>query len=129
MDEAALEKYTLHVDRDLPYAYAKKAQIDAPIHTDPGFANSIGLPDIILQGTCTLAKSVNSILTGLGWLSPGDIKRVSAKFTGMVVPPADLAVRILKKEVDRIHFDVVNEKGAGVIKGGQIILSKIKPKK
>jgi hypothetical protein len=32
----------------------------------------------------------------------------------------------LKKETDRLYFDVVDEKGDGIIKGGQIILSETK---
>ena len=96
---AILEK-GLTVDARLPYAYAEKAKIDASIHTDPVFAKKIGLPNIILQGTCTLAKSVNTILNTRNGQPTLKIRRISAKFTGMVVPPASLNVRILTSEQD-----------------------------
>lgn len=113
---------TIEIDKSLPYDYAKKAEIDAPIHTDPKFAKAIGLPDIILQGTCTFAKAVNVILNKELNNDIGKIKSVSTKFTGMVVPPDRIAVRLLKREKGVLYFDVVNKKNSHVIKGGQIIL-------
>ena len=110
----------LKIDRDLPFKYAKKAEIDAPIHTDPKFAKSLGLPDIILQGTCTFAKSVGMLLLKELDDDATKIKSVSAKFTGMVVPPNQIRVRLLKRDTDCLYFDVLNNKGQTVIKGGQI---------
>ena len=85
--------------------YAKKAEIDAPIHTNPKFAKSIGLPDIILQGTCTFAKSVSLILLKELNNEAKQIKSVAAKFTGMIVPPNKITVRLLKKEVVYVCAD------------------------
>lgn len=122
MEEAAIWKESIDVNKDLPYTYAKKAEIDAPIHTNPEFARSIGLPDIVLQGTCTFAKSMNVILSKEFSDDMSKINSISAKFTGMVVPPNQITVRLLKKDENLLYFDVLNKKGEAVIKGGQVML-------
>ncbi len=122
IDEKAIWEEKIIIDKLLPYSYAGKTEIDAPIHTNPKFAKSIGLPNIILQGTCTFAKSVNLILSKENDEKPYKIKSVSAKFTGMVVPPNMITVRLLKKEKNTLSFDVFNNEKKAVIKGGQIIL-------
>lgn len=110
------------IKSSLPYTYAEKTQIDADIHTNPKFAKSIGLPDIILQGTCTFAKAVNLILAEEFETNSYQIKSVSAKFTGMLVVPNKINVRLLKKENKILKFDVLNKKGKSVIKGGEILI-------
>jgi len=122
IDETYIWQETIKIDQRLPYTYAKKAEIDAPIHTNPKFAKSIGLPDIILQGTCTFAKSVSLILLKELNNEAKQIKSVAAKFTGMIVPPNKITVSLLKKEADALYFDVLNDKNEAVIKGGQILL-------
>ncbi len=110
----------IDIDKLLPYTYAEKTGIDAPIHTNPKFAKSIGLPDIILQGTCTFAKAVNLILAEEFDNNSYQIKSVSAKFTDMLVVPNKITVRLLKKENKILKFDVLNKEGKTVIKGGEI---------
>ncbi len=115
-------KKEIHIDKLLPYIYAEKAEINAPIHTNPKFAKSIGLPDIILQGTCTFAKAVNIILEEMSDDNGSKIKSVSAKFTGMLVVPNKITVRLLKIENKIFKFDVLNNEGKGIIKGGEVVL-------
>jgi len=110
---------TVSIDEKLPYAYAAKAGIDAPIHTDPEFARSIGLPDIILQGTCTFAKAVSVIINEPAFGFEG-VAGVSANFTGMLVAPNEIEVRVLFHSDDRLVFDVLDKDGQAVIKGGNI---------
>lgn len=110
----------IDIDGSLPYTYAEKTEIDADIHTNPKFAKSIGLPDIILQGTCTFAKAVNLILAEEFDNNSYQIKSVSAKFTDMLVVPNKITVRLLKKEEKILKFDVRNKEGKAVIKGGEI---------
>lgn len=110
---------TVSIDERLPYAYAAKAGIDAPIHTDPEFARSIGLPDIILQGTCTFAKAVSVIIDEPAFGLEG-VVGVSANFTGMLLTPNEIEVRVLFHSDDRLVFDVLDKDGQAVIKGGNI---------
>lgn len=117
-----LWKKSINIEKELPYIYAKKAKIDAPIHTNPKFAKSIGLPNNILQGTCTFAKAIESILDEELDVNSSSITEVSAKFTGMVVLPNQITVRLLKREKNAFYFDVINKENNFVIKGGQIKL-------
>lgn len=123
INETAIWKNKIEINKLLPYIYAEKADIDAPIHTNPKFAKSIGLPDIILQGTCTFAKAINLVLSEEFKGKPYKIKSVSAKFTGIIVVPNNITVRLLKKEEKIIKFDVHNNSGKYVIKGGEIVLA------
>lgn len=121
VEESPVWIKTISIDKELPFIYANKANIDAPIHTDSKFAKSIGLPNNILQGTCTFAKSLELIFDKEFITDLDQIKSVSSKFTGMVVPPNKITVRLLKKEINALYFDVLNNKKETVIKGGQIL--------
>ena len=122
IEEQPLREMRISIDKNLPWDYAKKAEIDAPIHTNLKFAHSIGLPGNILQGTCTLGKSVNAIMQMEQLNSFECISSISAKFTGMIVPPDIMTIRILKKTKSTIYFDVLNKKKQAVIKGGQLVI-------
>ncbi len=105
-----------------PYKYAEKANIDAPVHTNIKYAKSMGLPGVILQGTCTLAMAISMICKIELFDDFSLIHSLSAKFTGIVVPPNKIFVRLLKKDKKSLYFDVVNKKGEIIIKGGKIQL-------
>ncbi len=113
----------ISIAKKLPYDYAKKAEIDAPIHTDPKFAKSIGLPDIILQGTCIFATAVSSILKEFG-INFDRVKSLSVNFTGMLVTPNQICVQVLFQSDERIVFKVLDKDGNAVIKGGNILFAK-----
>jgi len=121
IEEKPLREKHISINKNLPWDYAEKVKIDAPIHTNLEFARSIGLPGNILQGTCTLGKSVNAIIQMEQLGSSECISSISAKFTGMIVPPDIMTVRILKKTKSTIYFDVLNKKKQAVIKGGQLM--------
>ena len=121
--EESVWENTLEIDKDLPYFYADKTKINADIHTNPKFAKSIGLPDIILQGTCSLAKSVNTIINNNLKDEKLKIKSISAKFTGMTVTPNNITVKINSKNKEQILFSVYNNKKEAVIQGGEIRVS------
>jgi len=119
--ESMIWQEDLSVDKNLPYRYADKAKIDAPIHTQPAFARSIGLPDIILQGTCTFSMAINLILQEyLEIENYSNIKTLSANFTGMLFLPNRLVVRVVYQTQNNLVFDVKDQDGNSVIKGGNI---------
>ncbi|MFN8258431.1 MAG: MaoC/PaaZ C-terminal domain-containing protein [Bacteroidales bacterium] len=110
----------IEVSKKLPFEYAGKANIDAPIHTDYNFARSLGLKNVLLQGTCVFALAVNALYL-LGQIpAESVIKEISAKFTGMVYPGSRLTIRLLKKDAGKFYFDVLDENKQAVIKGGQV---------
>ena len=110
------------VSRLTSYIYDGCSDIVSPIHTDRLFAQSIGLPDIILHGTATLAMSISRIIAREMDNDPRQISVIAAKFTDMVTTPNRLRVCMLKKEIDRFWFMVLNEQGSPVIRGGYVEL-------
>ncbi len=113
---------SIKIDEKLPYEYAKKANIDAPIHTNPKFAKSIGLKGIVLQGTCTFAKAISLIVAEEFNNDFSKIKEVYARFTNIVYPYNELNLRLLKLDEKIANFDIINTKGKKVLKGGTITL-------
>ncbi len=51
----------VEIDPLCPFVYDGCTRIHFPIHTSKKFAHGVGLPDIILQGTATLAFAVREI--------------------------------------------------------------------
>ena len=113
------------VTASAPYIYDGCNDIVYPIHTDRKYARSIGLPDIILQGTATLAMSTSLLIRKELNNEPRKIGIVSGKFTDIVVPPNQLFVRLLEKNQQDLYFDVKEKSGKYVIKGGYIKAMKI----
>lgn len=108
----------IEISRLAPYIYDGCNDIVYPIHTDRRFARSIGLPDIVLQGTATLAMGVSALVKKEAYNHPKNVKMVAARFTDIVIPPNKLVVRLLKKRGADFYFDVIEQSGKTVIKGG-----------
>ncbi|MEW6525455.1 MAG: MaoC family dehydratase N-terminal domain-containing protein [Spirochaetota bacterium] len=88
----------IHIDRMQPFIYDGCTNIHFPIHTSVGFARMVGLPDIILQGTATLAFAARELTNNEAAGNPQLLKELSCRFTGMVIPPADIRVLLLHRE-------------------------------
>lgn len=87
-----LSRHRLSIAKGQAHIYTECADIWNPIHTEREFALASGLPDIILHGTCTWAKTLQ-LLAGLH--RPGDalpFRRFGARFAGYVVPGQDITV-------------------------------------
>jgi len=110
----------IQIPRSAPFIYDGCNDIVYPIHTDIEFAQKRGLPDIILQGTATLAKSVSILIKNELNDVSRLIKVISGKFTDIVVPPNQLSVRLLKKTSQELFFDVKDKNDKIVLKGGFI---------
>ena len=111
---------SISVPRSAPYIYDGCTEIVYPVHTDQKFARSMGLPDIILQGTATLAMSISTLLKKELGDDPRLVEVVAGKFTDVVVPPNNLTVQLLKKSSQELFFDVKEKTGQFVIRGGYI---------
>jgi len=82
-----LESWSYHVQRADLVAYANASGDDNPIHQDEAFAKSVGLPDVIAHGMHTMAKVGQFVTEWCG--DPGGVEQYKARFTAMVVVPAD----------------------------------------
>ena len=110
----------IEISKLASYIYDGCNDIVNPIHTDPEYARSFGLPGIILQGTATLAMSVNAVIKKTPNFDLRKIDVVAGKFTGYVLPPDSLTVKFIKKDTDEYFFETLNSKNEYVIRGGYI---------
>lgn len=78
-------------DRYLPHRYAGASGDFNPIHIDPEFARSVGLPGNILHGLYTMAQVARAQVAAAG-NDPRALKRLSVQFRGMGVPEHEIVV-------------------------------------
>jgi acyl dehydratase len=115
----------IHIDALKSYIYEVCTDTTiVPIHTSKQFARMVGLPDIILQGTATLALAVKTITDKELGRDPFRIKEIAGKFTGMVVPNTDVILhlndKVQKKDFEHYFFDVFNNENRKAISQGYI---------
>ncbi|MCX8124557.1 MAG: MaoC/PaaZ C-terminal domain-containing protein [Spirochaetes bacterium] len=112
---------TLYIDRTRPYIYDGCTNIHFPIHTSKAFAKMVGLPDILLQGTATLAYAAREIINIEANGNANSLNELSCRFTGMMIPPGNIQIVLLAKEyaTDSIHcFFEVHGSAGRIISNG-----------
>ena len=86
----------------------------------------MGLPDIILQETATLAFALRDIINTEAHGDAGKLDALSCRFTGMVLPGTDIAVRLVgrRPRADKtdLFFTVQNNEGKEAISRGYVSL-------
>jgi acyl dehydratase len=81
-----------------------------------------GLPEIILHGTATLALAVSAVVDRALGGDPERVARIAGRFTGMVLLPSTLRLRIFEREADgAVRFDVRNAGGEQALRGGLVV--------
>ena len=85
------------IAKTLPYVYDGCTDIVFEIHTSPAYAHSVGLPDIVVQGTASLALSVREIVSKELGGDPRGICAIGARFTGMVFAGNTVSVELLER--------------------------------
>jgi len=111
-----------------PFIYDGCSNIFFPIHTSVKFARSVGLPGRILQGTATLAYAVREIIKREANGNPFELKSLYSRFTGMVLPGADIRVQLIGRGDGNggiaLFFIVLNDEGKKAISDGYARLEK-----
>ena len=95
-DQAAWSS-DVKIAKTLPYVYDGCTDIVFDIHTSPAYAHSVGLPDIVVQGTASLALSVREIVSKELGGDPRGICAIGARFTGMVFAGNTVSVELLER--------------------------------
>jgi acyl dehydratase len=115
----------LPIDPALPYLYDGCTDIVYAIHTSPAFAAMVGLPGIILQGTCTLALAVRELLDREAGGDPARLKALGCRFTGMAPPGTDIRVELKGRDQDgsALFFEVWNSAGQRAVSKGYLLLA------
>ena len=112
----AIPELRVTPDKYLPHRYAGASGDFNPIHIDPEFARSVGLPGNILHGLYSMAL----VARGCAQLADGDpraLRRLSVQFRGMGLPEQEITVRGTVRDVDggRVTVDVVAEQSGNEI--------------
>ena len=101
------------VKTGLPYIYDGCSGIYNPIHTSPAFAESVGLPGVILQGTATIALGIREVIAKETKGDYGRVDVISAKLNSMVLQNQLLEVQLTARketlEGREFFFQVVNK--------------------
>ena len=124
----ALWETVIPVDPLAPFIYDGCANIYFPIHTSLKFAHAVGLPDIILQGTATLAYAIRELTNREAGGDPALLKSLHCRFTGMIFPGSAIHLQVTGVEKrdagSLIFFHVLNHEGKKAISDGVVLLAK-----
>ncbi|HOG06811.1 MAG: MaoC family dehydratase N-terminal domain-containing protein [Syntrophales bacterium] len=116
----------IRIERTAPFVYDGCTNIHFPIHTSVKFAREVGLPDIIYQGTATLALGVRDVIKREAGGDPERVRSIACRFTGMVIPGSEIRVRLLesRSDGDRTHlfFSILNTEGKRAVSDGVVTL-------
>ena len=99
-------------DKYLPHRYAGASGDFNPIHIDPEFAKSVGLPNSILHGLYMMGLVARAATEAAGG-DPRSLKRLSVQFRGMGAPETEIVVSgtVKSAEDGRATIDVVAAQG------------------
>ena len=118
----------MKVTSDQSVRYAAASGDDNPIHVDKDVAMTVGLPDIILHGLCTLAFATQAVVDELADGDPTKVKQIKTRFSKPVLMDSMLTTKAWLMEEDEtsktIAFETKNENGEAVLKFGSVKLLK-----
>lgn len=108
----AIPELKVTPDKYLTHRYAGASGDFNPIHIDPEFAKTVGLPGTILHGLYMMglvARANAAIADG----DPRALKRLSVQFRGMGAPETEIVVSGTVKSVegDTVVVDTVAAQG------------------
>jgi acyl dehydratase len=109
----AIKELRVTPDKYLTNRYAGASGDFNPIHIDPEFAKSVGLPGTILHGLYMMGLVARANAEAVGGGDPGSLKRLSVQFRGMGAPETEIVVSGTVKSVDgdRVVVDTVAAQG------------------
>ncbi len=121
----AIPELKVTPDAELTKRYAAASGDPNPIHTDPEFAKSAGLPGCILHGLWTMAQVARASNAAAGG-DPRALKRLSVQFRGMGFPEQEVTVTgtVKRAENGSVIVDTVAEQnGNQIIRNAEAELS------
>jgi len=124
--DSPLWEVEIPVSREAAHVYDGCTDIVFPIHTSTAFALGVGLPDILLQGTATLAMAARELLDREAGGAPERMREIACRFTGMVIPGSSIRIQLLRREAleegTGLAFRVLNEEGDPALRYGFVRL-------
>jgi len=124
-DEASRNIWTISIPvaRHAAHVYDGCTDIINPIHTSEGVAAAVDLPDIILQGTCTLALAARELVNQEADKDPGRLKELACQFSKMVIPGTTIQIQLTHRKLTedgskKLGFQVINSQGEIAVSKG-----------
>ena len=107
-----IEELRVTPDKYLTNRYAGASGDFNPIHIDPEFAKSVGLPGTILHGLYMMGLVARANAQAAGG-DPRSLKRLSVQFRGMGAPETEIVVSGTVKSIegDRATIDTIAAQG------------------
>ncbi|GLS98881.1 3-alpha,7-alpha,12-alpha-trihydroxy-5-beta-choles t-24-enoyl-CoA hydratase [Sphingobium jiangsuense] len=94
---------------------------DNPLHVDPAMAKASGFDRPILHGLCTYGVACRALADALCDGDATPIRRMDARFTGIVYPGDRIVTRVWRSGTGQAAFDaIVKERGVSVLGGGRV---------
>lgn len=112
---SALASVTEVVQQGQSLLYAEGSGDVFPIHTSPEFARSVGLPDVILHGMCTLAFALRAVTRTA---DHGRLASLSVRFSRTVLHGDALTTHV-HRDGDAFAFATDNQRGERVLSDGR----------
>jgi acyl dehydratase len=109
----ALPEMRVTPDKYLTNRYAGASGDFNPIHIDPDFAKSVGLPSNILHGLYSMGLVSKAAAQGLGGGDPRAMKKLTVQFRGMGLPEQEIVISGEIKEVEGNRVTVALEAAQG----------------
>jgi acyl dehydratase len=113
---------TQKVDDDQTFRYADASGDHNPIHLDPEFAKSVGLPGIIIHGLCTMAFTSWAAIENVAGGDPTRLQRLAVRFSQPVLPGQEITTRFWwsgdRDGATAFAFETTSDAGNVVIKDG-----------
>lgn len=105
-------------DDDQTFRYAEASGDTMPIHTDPEFAKSVGLPGIIIHGLCTMAFVGRAAVQAACPDDPSRLTRLAVRFSAPAFPGSTITTRLWQTSDGAYAFETTAQDGSVVIKDG-----------
>jgi len=110
------------VDPDQTYRYADASGDRNPIHLDPAFARSVGLPGIIVHGMCTMAFAGRAVVEAACEGDPRRLVRLAVRFARPVFPGQTITTHLWPAGQHDTRatwgFETLNPEGKAVLADG-----------
>lgn len=106
------------------HLYDGCTEISFPIHSSIAFAQSVGLPGIILQGTASVSYAVSRLMEAEAVRDPHRVKQLDCRFTGMIFPGSEIFLDLCQRQqtddgID-LYWRLVDERDRPLVSDGRL---------
>ena len=119
VERIPINSKSFKIGDDITHKYSKASNDFNPIHIDEKTAKKAGLSGIIVHGLCTMAMTMEKLISMNISDDPSKLKSISLRFSSPVYPGDKLTVKTFDTdEKNKFNFEVENQSNVKVIKNG-----------